>query len=350
VDVGLDSSNWTPWALERLLDVALRLSFAEASLVLKGFGLNISPAELERLSASYSYSLETKVAEHLQALALQPLSENESENQKLKQVEGQLQGSVGLAGSQGRALVLSRLMILEVDGVRVSGQPDAQTHQCEGIEIKAALIYPYQSPFERSRLAGVMSADQLLPRVSGLLRQAGVRTQDSLIGVSDGAVWIEQLYQTLGIPQIIDVFHATQYLDTVMIQLGWSEVERHHERNSWLRGEINAGQWLKTFCPPPTAPDRQTWSDEAKTAIQYLEQRQDRMNYQDYKAKGWPIGSGQVEGMNKHVIGSRMKGSGMHWSRPGASRMAAWRAHAFSIRPIASFAQLRRIAFPICLS
>ena len=49
----------------------------------------------------------------------------------------------------------------------------------------------------------------------------------------------------------------------------------------------------------PIAPERQSWSEEARSAIQYLEQRADRMDYPAYKARGWPIGSGQVEGMNK---------------------------------------------------
>jgi hypothetical protein len=299
------------------MNLAARLPFEEAAELGNEWGIEISRAELERLSALYSQTLEKEVNQHLEALALQPLIETEQP---------------------------SRVMVLEMDGVRVGGQPDPQSHVCEGIEIKAALIYSHNTPHERTRMAGEMNPQQLLPRLSGLLRQAGVTGQDSLIGVSDGAIWIEQLYQTLGIPQIIDVFHATQYLDQVLIQLGWSEAERDQERAIWCRGEINVSQWLKTFCPPPTA--RQTWSEEAKTAIQYLEQRANRMNYPEYKAKGWPIGSGQIEGMNKHVIGSRMKRSGMHWSRVGASRMAALRAETCAKRKMLDFNSIRHRAFP----
>jgi hypothetical protein len=34
------------------------------------------------------------------------------------------------------------------------------------------------------------------------------------------------------------------------------------------------------------------------------------MNYPAFKAEGYPIGSGQVEAMNKNVIGNRLKRSG----------------------------------------
>lgn len=145
---------------------------------------------------------------------------------------------------------------------------------------------------------------------------------DELVGVSDGAAWIEALYETLGIPQIIDVFHARQYLERVMVQLGWSEGERAEERGRWLRGEVDAAEWLCTYSPPPTAPEGQRWSEEASTARQYLEGRADRMRYPTYKARGWPIGSGQ------HGKGARMKRSGMPWSRPGASQMATLRLRA----------------------
>ena len=48
------------------------------------------------------------------------------------------------------------------------------------------------------------------------------------------------------------------------------------------------------------------------------------MDYPSFRARGFPIGSGQVEGMNKSVIGNRLKRSGMQWSREGAARMASF--------------------------
>ena len=134
-------------------------------------------------------------------------------------------------------------MVLEVDGVRVAGQPHPSTHRCEGIGVKTALVYPQQAPRARTRMAGVMKPE-LLPQLPGLLRAAGVQGQDEVVGVS-GAVWIEQLYQTLGIPQVIDVFHASQYLEQVMLELGWSA----EERRRWLRGEVAGGEWLGTLLP-----------------------------------------------------------------------------------------------------
>jgi len=111
-------------------------------------------------------------------------------------------------------------------------------------------------------------------------------------------------------PQVIDVYHASQYLEQVMVELGWSEQVRLDERRRWLRGKVNAAEWLPSYLPPASLP--RSWTAEALPAIGYLEVRASKMAYRDFKARGWPIGSGQVEGMNKHVIGSRMKRYGRH--------------------------------------
>ena len=51
--------------------------------------------------------------------------------------------------------------------------------------------------------------------------------------------------------------------------------------------------------------------------------------------------------VNKSVIGGRMKGSGMHWSRSGASNMAALRAYGDNRTPLIPFDTIRHAAYPI---
>ena len=53
----------------------------------------------------------------------------------------------------------------------------------------------------------------------------------------------------------------------------------------------------------------------------YLEKRQAQMQYPDFQAQGWPIGSGIVESGNKLVVESRLKGAGMHWERQNVNPM-----------------------------
>lgn len=53
----------------------------------------------------------------------------------------------------------------------------------------------------------------------------------------------------------------------------------------------------------------------------------------DYVKRGYPIDSGQVKGVNKNVIGTHLKRSGMRWNRPAAGRMAAIGAQLIAIHP-----------------
>ncbi len=347
LDPSLDSSGWTAASLQVLGKLASKYSFAEAVLVAQDFGLlqGISLAGLERLIEPYAQACQDEVREVLESQQTAPLLP--------------AQGS-------------SRLVVVQADGVRVLGQPksklmrqgakpakaeqglDVETEtevgakgegKCEGIEIKTAVVYPQNSPGERSMMADTSSAEGFTAQVSGLLRHAKLHEDDQLVGVSDGAVWLEKSFEALGIPQVIDVYHASSYLETVMVEMAWPVWERAWERKQWQEGKVDARQWLMRYLP--AEEKRLGWSDDAKTAANYLLGRQDKMAYKMYKERGWPIGSGQVEGMNKSIIGKRMKQSGMEWSRAGAGRMAALRAQMCSRRPVASHDTLRRRAFPI---
>ena len=59
--------------------------------------------------------------------------------------------------------------------------------------------------------------------------------------------------------------------------------------------------------------------------LAYLEKREGQMQYPQFQAQGWPIGSGIVESGNKLVVEARLKGSGMHWVDEHVNPMLAIR-------------------------
>jgi len=60
--------------------------------------------------------------------------------------------------------------------------------------------------------------------------------------------------------------------------------------------------------------------------IVYLENNRRFMHYDEYLAKGYPIGSGVVEGACRHLVKDRMEGTGMRWRVGGAQSMLDLRA------------------------
>jgi len=53
----------------------------------------------------------------------------------------------------------------------------------------------------------------------------------------------------------------------------------------------------------------------------YLLKNRQRMRYDEYLAKGYPIASGVIEGACRHLVKDRMERAGMHWTPTGAQAM-----------------------------
>jgi hypothetical protein len=278
-DGSLDNSGWSPEALERLLELVLELPYETASTFAQRFGLAISSSGLERLSQPYLSTCQTQLRTTLTEPEVSP---QETDKHPSK-----------------------RLMVLQTDGVFVLKRPEHG--YCEGMEIKSAVLYPQASPQDRVMLADGCTATEFLPLLSGLTKRY-CTPQDFIVGIGDGAPWVEDILDLLADIRITDVFHSCQYLDTLMQEMNWDEAKRTHHRRAWCHGDISAQHWLSLHLPAPE--QRQDWSEQAIAALTYCTTRLEHMDYPTFKAKGYPIGSGQVEAMNKNVIGNRLKRSG----------------------------------------
>jgi hypothetical protein len=78
--------------------------------------------------------------------------------------------------------------------------------------------------------------------------------------------------------------------------------------------------------PPPPALTAFTES------LDYLTKRADMLRYAEFRAAGYPIGSGIVESANKLVVEARLKGAGMHWALAHVNPLLALRGMACSDR------------------
>jgi hypothetical protein len=141
---------------------------------------------------------------------------------------------------------------------------------------------------------------------------------------ADGAEWIWPLAADLfpDSVQIVDWYHATQHLTQAAQALFPDEPEQahrwyEHQRTALFRGEI----WKIT-----QPLDRAGLLDHSR----YFHTHQRRMQYQDFREQGYPIGSGTVESGIKQFK-TRLAGPVMRWSRPAAERMLVVRAAVLSL-------------------
>jgi hypothetical protein len=73
-------------------------------------------------------------------------------------------------------------------------------------------------------------------------------------------------------------------------------------------------------------PEGEAAQEEKRVQLAYFERQQERMRYPEYLRRGYPIGSGAVEGACKHVVADRFKRSGMRWKLETADPVLRIRA------------------------
>jgi hypothetical protein len=131
-------------------------------------------------------------------------------------------------------------------------------------------------------------------------------------------------------PLVLDIIHAVEYLwAAANALLG----ERHHERTTWVHGHLLAllqGRLADVLAALETeAADRPLLAAQQQavaTTLRYYRANASSMRYDQYLARGWPIGTGVVEGACGHLVKDRMEQAGMRWTKAGAHAILDLRA------------------------
>jgi hypothetical protein len=176
----------------------------------------------------------------------------------------------------------------------------------------------------RASLAGKTAA------VSDLAGRVSRRDQTGIeawVALTDGAEAL-QVEMQHAFPQatlVLDIIHASEYL--------WSAAtaihgERNPERLPWMRTQLTAllaGQIEDIIATLEAAQAVGARNAAAATALsktlRYYRRNQPYMHYGQYLARGWPIGTGVVEGACGHLVKDRLQQAGMRWMIPGAQAM-----------------------------
>lgn len=159
------------------------------------------------------------------------------------------------------------------------------------------------------------------------LHRRGIEGARRVGAVVDGALWC-QSFADLHYPEavrILDFAHAAEYLTTIAQTSGSDGPLASPQRLAELRhalkhdGPAAVLPQLRTLVAP------QSTNAELASSLAYLEARVEQMQYPQFVADGWPIGSGMVESANKLVVEDRLKGAGMHWADVNVNPLLALR-------------------------
>lgn len=148
----------------------------------------------------------------------------------------------------------------------------------------------------------------------------------TLICVMDGqrSLWDYQRQYLKNAVCIVDIFHVIEYL--------WDAAYCFHEKHSraaeqmvehylpmLMNGKVShimgSLQRKRAKLKGTTKPKK------LDRVLKYLRNNKQYMKYDEYLLKGYPIGSGVVEGACRHLVRDRMERTGMKWEIEGARAM-----------------------------
>jgi len=199
-------------------------------------------------------------------------------------------------------------------------------------QMRVGCVY-WQDANEQWHKRVIWGQEELQTFAASLYRLAcecGYREAEEKIFASDGGDWcwgIRDQYFADAVG-ILDWYHASEHVwecgqalfkDTPAIK-GWVDDALERLRHQGGDGLV---EWLQPQLSGLRAKKRAALTG----LLGYFGSRIGITDYPDYRSHGWQIGTGMIESTAKQLVGIRLKGPGMHWSRLGASAITALRAH-----------------------
>ena len=168
-------------------------------------------------------------------------------------------------------------------------------------------------------------------RVDRETQRRGFDKAERQVIIGDGAIWIWNIADELfpAAVQIIDLYHAKGTISNTAREIFAIDSDHGKQWGKERRDELEAGRIdtilnkLQPFLGK---------CDEADSCRKYLLKNKERLRYPLFRRMGLCTSSGIVESGCKHVIGARVKQSGMHWTVRGANAIIALRCSKLSGR------------------
>jgi len=181
------------------------------------------------------------------------------------------------------------------------------------------------APKVRLAFAAIEKSDDFGRRWKAWRKRLGLPDASAITVLADGAKWIweEQRRHLCGAEGVLDVFHALEHIadaskalhDNPVAATAWLD----EARNVLLhQGWAGIEEFLEREASPRTNA-QQTAVDALRN---YLAPHQHHLNYAERLARGQSIGSGQIEGACKNLIGRRLKQTGARWRIRRVNRQA----------------------------
>lgn len=238
------------------------------------------------------------------------------------------------------------LLVIGMDGGRYQGRDKDPDTASRWKEDKVGTVTSYVPGDGRGKapqklltthVATARNSDAFGPMLRVEAERRGIRRAEHVIIMGDCAHWIDTQRRELFAchTRIADYDHAVEHIwDAARAVLGEDSPQAAKLAgrletllyNGKVKRVIQNLRERAAQLGKPRADDGEHHPRRVlREEIGYFERNRDHMNYPDYRAKGWPIGSGNTEAGVKQ-FNKRVKGTEQFWNPPGIEAMLALRA------------------------
>lgn len=186
-------------------------------------------------------------------------------------------------------------------------------------------------PCHKQVFATMNGTPWALERLQERAQQRDGRHIRARVALTDGAQALQRRIQEKlrGFTLVLDIIHVTEYVWKAGTAL-YGETDP--QRSVWVKAQLLDILSSRTDQVIQRLEDKAGTlrkSSQARKALQqvanYFRRNQAHMDYATYLQQGWPIGTGVIEGVCRHVVKDRMELSGMRWTVAGADALLALR-------------------------
>ena len=155
----------------------------------------------------------------------------------------------------------------------------------------------------------------------------GYHAADTVVFTADGAEWIWRMVEDRfkGAIQIVDFYHAAEHLGILchLAEADKDKAEAMFSLRRHLMRDYGAGCIIRHFERLAVNHPKKT---EIEAALHYFTNNLKRMDYGKFRACGYFIGSGAMEGTCKSLVNQRTDLAGQRWHPSGSLNVLRIRA------------------------
>ena len=182
-------------------------------------------------------------------------------------------------------------------------------------------------PHVRLAFAAIEKSERFAARWGQWAGRRGVHDTAKISVLADGASWIweKTAMHFAGATGVLDIYHALEHVAETAKALYGEGTAKTQEWIDNARQDLLAGGWAAMWKRLRVAQQRTRKRSERRSLpslTDYLGKHAEHLSYAQRLAEGRAIGSGQVEGACKPMIGRRLKQTGARWRVRRVNRMA----------------------------